>query len=469
MSQAFDVVVIGAGPGGYVAAIKAAQLGLKTALVEARGALGGTCLNVGCIPSKTLLHISHAFEESAHTFADFGVNVGKPTLDLEKTHAYKNSVISGLNGGIAMLLKKNNVAYFQGRGSFSDAHTVQVALNAGGTESLTARNVIIATGSKPAALRGVPFDGERIISSDEGIHLKQVPARLAVIGGGVIGLELGSVWRRFGSNVTVIEYADDILGAADGEVKKEARKLFEKQGLTFRTATAVTKAVNTGKAVTLTLAPREGGKEETLEADVVLAAAGRVPNTEGLNLAAAGLTADERGRIPVDGHLRTKVPHIYAIGDVTFGPMLAHKAEEDGVAAAEIIAGQHGHVDYDLVPSVVYTSPEIASVGKTEEQLKAAGVDYRKGKFPFAANSRARAIGETSGFVKVLACAKTDQILGVHIVGAQAGTIIGEAAVAMAFKAASEDIARICHSHPDLNEAFKEAAMATYGKAIHAG
>ncbi|MET0155837.1 MAG: dihydrolipoyl dehydrogenase [Rickettsiales bacterium] len=462
----YDVAVIGGGPGGYVAAIKAAQLGLKVACVEKRGSLGGTCLNVGCIPSKTLLHISHLYEQARHEFADMGIEVKKPEIDVKTLMKRKEAVVNGLESGIQGLLKKNKVDYIKGHASFVDAHTLAVQ-NDEGERRVEAKNVIIATGSKVAEMPSAPFDGKHIVSSDHAIAFSKPPKKLVVLGGGVIGLELGSVWRRLGSEVTIIEYADDILPTMDGEVSKLAKKLFEKQGITFRLAQKLTSAsVKDGK-VKIHVEPRDGGEEEKLEADALLVAVGRRPNTDGLRLENAGVAATDRGVIPTDGKLRTNVPHIYAVGDVTDGPMLAHKAEEEGVAAAEIIAGQAGCVHYDLIPGVVYTFPEIASVGKTEERLKKEGVEYNKGKFPFAANSRARTTGETDGFVKILARKDNDEILGVHIVGPQAGTLIGEACVAMAYKASSEDVARICHSHPDLNEAMKEAALATHFKAIH--
>lgn len=467
MSQQYDVAVIGGGPGGYVAAIKAAQLGLKTVCIEKRGALGGTCLNVGCIPSKTLLHISHLFEQSAHEFADLGINTPSPSVDLEKVQAKKDSVTEGLTQGIEQLFKKNKVDYVKGHAAFFSKDTLEVTLNDGGKSSISAKNIIIATGSSVSSLPGIDISGKRVISSDHAIHLKDAPKTLAVLGGGVIGCELGSVWRRFGSDVTVIEYAGAIVPTMDGEVSKEAKKLFEKQGLNIRTSTKCTSVEENEGGVKLTLEPAQGGSAETFEADMLLVCVGRKPNTEGLGLQHAGVSTTDRGVIITDDKYRTNVANIYAIGDVTDGPMLAHKAEEDGVAAVEIIAGQAGGKHYDLVPAVVYTHPEIAAIGKTEEQLKEAGVAYNKGKFPFFANSRARTMDDSAGFVKILADKKTDEILGAHIIGPQAGTLIGELSVGMAFKAASEDIARICHSHPDLNEAIKEAAMDTYGKPIH--
>jgi dihydrolipoamide dehydrogenase len=461
MGASFDVVVIGGGPGGYVAAIRAAQLGLKTACVEKRGTLGGTCLNVGCIPSKALLYSSELYHEAAHEMAAHGVEV-KPKLNLSTMMQRKSTVVETLTKGIEGLFKKNKVEYIKGAGALTGPHQVQV-----GDQVLEARHIILATGSEVMPLPGVAIDEEVILSSTGALSLKSVPEKLVVIGGGVIGLEMGSVWSRLGSQVTVVEYLDRVLPPMDGEVSKQFQRILEKQGLSFRLGTKVTKAEKGRKGVTLTLEPAAGGAAETLTADAVLVAIGRRPHTEGLGLEAVGITLDERGRIPVDAHLRTKHPHIYAIGDVIAGPMLAHKAEEDGVAAAETIAGQAGHVNWDLVPSVVYTSPEVAMVGKTEEQLKAANIAYKTGKFPFMANSRARAIGKTEGFVKILACQQTDRVLGVHIIGHDAGTLIAEAVLAMEFGGSAEDIARTCHSHPDLNEAVKEAAMAVDGRAIH--
>lgn len=467
MTEAFDLVVIGGGPGGYVAAIKAAQLGFTVANIEQRSTLGGTCLNVGCIPSKALLHSSHLYEQATQHFADHGIIAKQVSVDIAKMQKHKDDVVKNLAQGIEGLFKKNKVKRIVGKGSIVSPTSVEVTTDDGKVERITAKRILIATGSHVTPLAGVEPDGKRIITSDEAIALKTVPGKLVVIGGGVIGLELGSVWRRLGASVTVVEYLDRIFPPMDGEVSKECKKIFEKQGIQFRLATKVTGAKTHGKGVTLTLEPAAGGKAEKLEADIVLVAIGRVPNTKGLGLENVGVAVDNRGRIQVDAHFRTSVDSVFAIGDVIAGPMLAHKAEEDGVAAVEIMAGQAGHVDYNTMPSVVYTDPEVAMIGKTEEQLKEAGVAYRKGKFPFMANSRARAIGETDGFVKILADQVTDEILGVHIVGAQAGTLINELSVAMAYRASSEDIARICHSHPDLNEAVKEAALATFFKPIH--
>lgn len=461
----FDVVIIGGGPGGYIAAIKAAQLGLKVACVEKRGALGGTCLNVGCIPSKALLHSSNLYEEANHNFAKHGIKVKGLEIDIKAMQKHKDEIVSGLTKGIEGLFAKNKITYIKGAGEITAKG--EVTVKGDKKEVIKAKNIIIATGSSVTELPGVKIDGKDIISSDEAIHLKEVPKNLVVIGAGVIGLELGSVWRRLGAEVTVVEYLDKVLPPMDNEVSKEFQKILEKQGIKFKLGSKVTAAKTSAKNIELTVEPASGGAAQKITADKVLVAIGRKPYTEGLGLEKVGVKLDERGRIATDGHFKTSVDGIYAIGDVIVGPMLAHKAEEDGVALAEILAGQKGHVDYDLVPSVVYTHPEVAMIGKTEEQLKVSGIEYNKGKFPFMANSRARSVADTDGFVKILADKKTDEVLGVHIIGPQAGTIIAEAVVAMAYKASSEDIARICHSHPDLNEAVKEAALATFFKPIH--
>lgn len=463
----FDVVVIGGGPGGYVAAIKAAQLGLKVACVEKRGKLGGTCLNVGCIPSKALLNSSHLYEEAKENFGHHGIKTTGLSVDVKAMQKHKDGIVEGLTKGIEGLFAKNKITYLKGAGEIVAKGEVKVTDEKGKSETVKTKNIIIATGSEIVNLPGVEVDGKQIITSDHAIHLKEVPSKLVVIGGGVIGLELGSVWRRLGAEVTVVEYLDKILPPMDDEVSTNFKKILEKQGIIFKLGAKVTAAKAGSKGVELEIEPAKGGDKEKLKADVVLVAIGRKPYTNGLGLEKVGVKLDERGRIATDGHFKTSVDGIYAIGDVIAGPMLAHKAEEDGVALAEILAGQAGHVDYDLVPSVVYTHPEVAMIGKTEEQLKQAGIEYNKGKFPFMANSRARTVDELDGFVKILACKKTDEILGVHIIGPQAGTLIGEASVAMAYKASSEDIARICHSHPDLNEAVKEAALATFFKPIH--
>jgi dihydrolipoamide dehydrogenase len=458
----FDVIVIGSGPGGYVAAIRAAQLGLKTACVESRETLGGTCLNVGCIPSKALLHASELFEEANHgTLAKWGVKVGQVELDLEAMHGGRREAVGGLTKGIEFLFKKNKVTWLKGHARFTSKEEIDV----GGT-AYRAKSFVVATGSSVTPLPGVEIDQERIVDSTGALELAKVPGHLVVIGGGVIGLELGSVWKRLGAKVTVVEYLDQILPGMDGEVRKEANKLFKKQGFEFRLSTKVTGAQTTGEGVTLTVEPAAGGAAETIEADVVLVSIGRRPNTEGLNLEAAGIQPNKRGQIEVDHDFRTGTPGIYAIGDVTPGPMLAHKAEDEGVAVAEILAGQVGIVNHDVIPAVVYTYPEIASVGLTEEEAKARG-EVKVGKFPMMANSRAKTNRETDGFVKIVADARSDRVLGVHIIASVAGTMIAQAAQAMEFGATSEDIAYTCHAHPTHNEAVKEAAMAVTGLPIH--
>ncbi len=465
MSKEFDVVIIGGGPGGYVCAIKAAQLGLKTACVEKRGALGGTCLNVGCIPSKALLHSSYLYEEANSSFSKHGISFKSLEVDIKGMQKHKDDIVSGLTKGIEGLFAKNKVTYFKGAGEITAQG--EVTVKGDSKEVIKAKNIVIATGSSVSDLPSIKIDGKNIISSDHAIHLTKTPKSMIVIGAGVIGLELGSVWRRLGCDVTVVEYLDKVLPPMDNEVSKEFQKIMEKQGIKFKLSSKVTGVKKTDNSVEVTLEPTSGGKSEKINSEKVLVSVGRKPYTDGLGIDKIGIKLDERGRVIVDSHFQTSVPGIYAIGDVIPGPMLAHKAEEDGVALAEILAGQHGHVDYDLVPSVVYTHPEVAMVGKTEEQLKAAGIAYNKGKFPFLANSRARSVADTDGFVKILADKNTDEILGVHIIGPQAGTIIAEVTVAMAYKASSEDVARICHSHPDLNEAVKEAALATFFKPIH--
>ncbi len=459
----FDVIVIGAGPGGYVAAIRAAQLGLKTACVESRETLGGTCLNVGCIPSKALLHASELYEEAAHgTLAKWGVKTGKVELDLGVMHGARLDAIKGLTQGIAFLFKKNKVEWLKGHAKFTSKNSIDVA----GT-SYSAKNFIIATGSSVTPLPGVEIDQKRIVDSTGALELDKVPEHLVVIGGGVIGLELGSVWRRLGAKVTIVEFLDQILPGMDGDVRKEAAQIFKKQGFAIRTSTKVTGAASKGKTVTLSVEPAAGGAAETIEADAVLVSIGRRPNTDGLDLAKAGIAVNKRGQIEVDHDFRTGVPGIYAIGDVTPGPMLAHKAEDEGVAAAEIIAGQVGIVNHDVIPSVVYTFPEIAGVGLTEEDARAKGHEVKTGKFPMMANSRAKTNGEPDGFVKVIADVKSDRVLGVWIVASVAGTMIAQAAQAMEFGATSEDIAYTCHAHPTHSEAVKEAAMAVTGLPIH--
>ncbi len=459
----FDVIVIGAGPGGYVAAIRAAQLGLKTACVESRATLGGTCLNVGCIPSKALLQASEKYEEAAGHLAAYGVQVKGVALDLPGMMAHKDKTVDANVKGVEFLFKKNKVTWLKGEAAFTDARTVTVA----GTAYTATRGVVIATGSDSTPLPGVPVDEARIVTSTGALALDPVPKRMLVIGGGYIGLEMGSVWQRLGAEVTVVEFLDRILPGMDGEVSKQMQRLLGRQGMRFRLSTKVTGAKATKSGVTVTLEPAQGGEPETLKTDVVLVAIGRVPHTAGLNLEAAGVAVDGRGRIAIDDHFRTSADGVYAIGDVVAGPMLAHKAEEEGVAVAEILAGQAGHVNYDAIPGVVYTAPEVAQVGRTEEELKAAGTAYKTGRFPFTANGRARAMNATDGFVKILADAKTDRVLGVHILGAEAGTMIAECAMAMEFGASAEDIARTCHAHPTLNEAVKEAALAVDGRPIH--
>lgn len=462
MSDTFDLVVIGGGPAGYVAAIRAAQLGMKTACVEKRGTLGGTCLNVGCIPSKALLDSSERFEEAGKHAAEHGIKIGKLELDLKTMLKRKDDVVDNLCKGIEGLFKKNKVTYVKAAGEITAPDTVKA-----GKETLKTKNILIATGSEVTPLPGVEIDEKKIVSSTGALALESVPGHMVVIGGGVIGLELGSVWRRLGSKITVVEFLDRIVPGVDGEVGKQFHKILEKQGMEFKLGTKVTKAENKSKGVKLTLEPAKGGDAETLDADVVLVAIGRRPYTQGLGLESVGIKTDERGRIPINGHFQTSQKNIYAVGDVVVGPMLAHKAEEEAIAAVEIMAGQAGHVDHNTVPSVIYTWPEVASVGKSEEELKAAGVSYNAGKFPFLANSRGRAIGQTDGFVKILADAKTDRVLGVHIIGPDAGTLIAEAVTVMEFGGSAEDIARTCHAHPSLNEAVKEAALAVDKRPIH--
>ena len=458
----YDVLVIGAGPGGYVAAIRAAQLGLKTACAEARETLGGTCLNVGCIPSKALLHASELFEEakSGH-LAKFGVDFTGVSLNLGQMHAEKAKAVGELTGGIEFLFKKNKVTWLKGRAAFQGAHTVKV-----GEQTVTAKNVVIATGSVVTPLPGVEIDQKVVVDSTGALALPKVPEHLVVIGGGVIGLELGSVWRRLGAKVTVVEYVDQILPGFDGEVRKESAKLFKKQGFEFKLSTKVTGVTVEGERATVTVEPAAGGAAETIAADAVLVSIGRKPNFEGLNLEAIGLQPNARGQVETDHDFRTSVDGVWAIGDCIPGLMLAHKAEDEGVAVAENIAGQTGIVNHDVIPSVVYTMPEIAGVGLTEEAAKAKG-EVKVGKFPFAANSRAKTNRDTDGFVKVIADAKSDRVLGVWIVSSLAGTMIAQAAQAMEFGATSEDIAYTCHAHPTHSEALKEAAMAVQGKPIH--
>jgi dihydrolipoamide dehydrogenase len=465
--MAYDLIVIGTGPGGYVCAIRAAQLGMKVAVVEKRATYGGTCLNVGCIPSKALLHASEMFEEAGHSFAKMGIGVGAPKLDLPTMLKFKDEAVDGNVKGVDYLLKKNKIDAVRGTGKIVGPGKVEVKGPDGKTQTLETKSIVIATGSDAAKLRGVEIDGKRVVSSDQAIALDKVPQRLLVVGAGVIGLELGSVWRRLGAQVTVVEFLDRILPGIDIEVGRQSQRLLEKQGIKFRLGSKVTAVDSSGATLKAAIEPAKGGAAESIEADIVLVAIGRVPFTDGLGLDEAGVKKDNRGRVMVDAHYATNVPGVYAIGDVIAGPMLAHKAEEEGVAVAEILAGQAGHVNYDVIPNVVYTFPEIASVGKSEEELKEAGVAYNTGKFPFTANGRAKANQQTDGFVKILADAKTDRVLGVHIVGSDAGNMIAEAAVAMEFGASAEDIARTCHAHPTLPEAVKEAALAVAKRAIH--
>jgi dihydrolipoamide dehydrogenase len=473
MSDPYDLIVIGGGPGGYVGAIRAAQLGLKTAIVEKRGALGGTCLNVGCIPSKAMLQSSHHYEMAAHEFADHGVQVTGLKLDLKTMLARKDKVVGDLTKGIEFLMKKNKIDYIVGTAEITQPGEVSVKPSAKGSrrQKLTTKNIIVATGSEVTPLPGVTIDEKQIVSSTGALALPKVPKSMVVIGAGVIGLELGSVWRRLGAEVTVVEFLDVVLPGMDAEVSKNMARILKKQGMAFKMATKVTGAKAARGGVTLTMEPRDGlqkgAKAETLKADVVLVAIGRKPYTEGLGLEKAGVSVDERGFIPVDEDYQTNVPGIYAIGDVIGGAMLAHKAEDEGVVCAEIMAGESGHIDYGSIPGIVYTHPEVASVGKTEEQLKEAGVEYTSGKFPFSANSRARCNADAEGFVKVLAAKAGDRVLGCHIIGPAAGDLIQEVVNVMEFGGSSEDIARICHGHPGLPEAVKEAALAANGRAIH--
>ena len=465
----YDVIIIGAGPGGYVAAIRAAQLGLKVAVVEKRGALGGTCLNVGCIPSKALLNASHKFAEAEDGhLAAFGIQVGKPKLDVKKLMEAKTGIVTGLTDGIAFLFKKHKIDWVQGTATILAPGQVEVAPNGGGkAQTLACERILIATGSESTPLPGVEVDEKRIVSSTGALDLTKVPEHLIVIGGGVIGLEMGSVWKRLGAKVTVVEFLDRIVPGTDAETAKRFQRVLQKQGLEFKLGAKVTGAKAGKSGVTLTVEPVKGGEAEEMSADIVLLSIGRRPLTAGLGLEKLGVALDKRGAIVVDADFETSVKGIFAIGDVIPGPMLAHKAEEDGVVAAEIMAGQSGHVDYNLVPNIVYTWPELATVGKTEEQLKEAGIEYRKGVFPFSANSRARANLDAEGQIKILADARTDRILGAHILGPDAGTLIHEICMAMAFGGSSEDVARLCHGHPTLAEGVKEAALAVDGRPIH--
>jgi dihydrolipoamide dehydrogenase len=463
----YDLVVIGTGPGGYVCAVRAAQLGMKVAVVEKDATLGGTCLNVGCMPSKALLHASEMFEEAAHSFAKMGISVSAPKLDLPSMMKFKQQGIDGNVKGVEFLMKKNKIDVISGKGKILGTGKVEVTGSDGKMQTVETKNIVIATGSDIARLKGIEIDEKRIVSSTGALSLDKVPGKLLIIGAGVIGLELGSVWQRLGAQVTVVEFLDRILPGMDGEVAKQFQRILEKQGFAFKLGAKVTGVDTSGKTLIAKIEPAAGGKPETLDADVVLVCIGRVPYTEGLGLKEAGVAIDNRGRVQIDAHFATSVKGVYAIGDVVAGPMLAHKAEDEGVACAEILAGQAGHVNYDVIPGVVYTTPEISAVGKTEEELKQAGVAFTVGKFPFTANGRSKVNQTTEGFVKVLADAKTDRVLGVHIVGREAGEMIHEAAVLMEFGGSAEDLARTCHAHPTRSEAIKEAALAVGKRAIH--
>ncbi|KAH7104683.1 dihydrolipoyl dehydrogenase [Auriculariales sp. MPI-PUGE-AT-0066] len=463
----YDTLVIGGGPGGYVAAIKSAQLGLKTACIEKRGSLGGTCLNVGCIPSKAMLNNSHYYHEAQHGFKSRGIDA-EVSLNLPKMLEAKDNAVKGLTRGIEGLFKQNKVDYIKGAGSFLGPNRVAVQLIDGGETEIEAKHIIIATGSEVTPFPGIEIDEKRVVSSTGALDLQKVPEKMVVIGAGVIGLELGSVWARLGAEVTVVEFLGGIGGAGiDEEVAKNFQKLLTRQGLKFKLNTKVVSADTSGEKIAVKVESAKGGNEETLETDVVLVAIGRRPYTAGLNLDKVGVEVDNKGRIVVDDHFRTSAQGISCIGDATFGPMLAHKAEEEGIAVAEILKNGHGHVNYNAIPSVIYTHPEVSWVGKTEQELKAAGTEYKVGKFPFVANSRAKTNNDTDGFVKVLVEKETDKVLGVHIIGPNAGEMIGEATLAIEYNASAEDIARTTHAHPTLSEAFKEAAMAAYEKPIH--
>jgi len=466
--MAYDLIVIGTGPGGYVCAIRAAQLGLKVAVVEKMKTFGGTCLNIGCIPSKAILHASEMFEQAGHDFPAFGVVVGKPKLDMAAFMKHKDDTVTANVNGVAYLMKKNKIDTVFGTGTITAPGKVDVTGEDGKTQSLETKNIVIATGSDVATPPGVKveFDEKTIISSTGGLSLAKVPGKMIIVGAGVIGLELGSVWRRLGAEVTVVEFLDRILPGMDGEVAKQAQRLLERQGFVFKLSSKVTAIEKSKSGASITFEPVAGGEATKLDADVVLVATGRRPYTDGLGLDKVGV-ALERGRVVIDNQFRTNVAGIYAIGDVVRGPMLAHKAEDEGMATAEIIAGQHGHVNYDVIPGVVYTTPEIAGVGKTEEELKAAGIAYNVGKFPMSANGRARAMRATDGFVKILADAKTDKVLGAHIVGFAAGELIAECSVLMEFGGSSEDLARTCHAHPTISESVKEAALGVEKRSIH--
>ncbi|MGY3389058.1 dihydrolipoamide dehydrogenase [Bradyrhizobium sp. USDA 3311] len=462
----YDLVVIGTGPGGYVCAVRAAQLGMKVAVVEKNATLGGTCLNVGCMPSKALLHASEMFEEAAHSFAKMGVSVSAPKLELPAMMNFKQQGIDGNVKGVEFLMKKNKIDVLKGTGKILGTGKVEVSAD-GKSQVVETKSIVIATGSDIARLKGIEIDEKRIVSSTGALSLDKVPGKLLVVGAGVIGLELGSVWKRLGAEVVVVEFLDRIMPGMDGEIAKQFQRILEKQGFAFKLGAKVTAVDTSGKTLKATIEPADGGAAETLEADVVLVCIGRVPYTDGLGLKEAGVALDNRGRVQIDPHFATSLKGVYAIGDVVAGPMLAHKAEDEGVAVAEIIAGQAGHVNYDVIPGVVYTTPEVSSVGKTEEELKQAGVAYTVGKFPFTANGRSKVNQTTDGFVKILADAKTDRVLGVHIIGREAGEMIHEACVLMEFGGSAEDLARTCHAHPTRSEAIKEAALAVGKRAIH--
>jgi len=465
--MSYDLIVIGTGPGGYVCAIRAAQLGLKVAVVEKRATFGGTCLNIGCIPSKALLHASELFEEAGHSFASMGIEVSAPKLHLPAMMGFKDKGVDGNVKGVEFLIKKNKIDPYKGTASIPASGKVEVTAEDGTKQTLETKAIVIATGSDVARLPGIEIDEKRVVSSTGALTLDKVPAKMVVVGAGVIGLELGSVWRRLGAQVTVVEFLDRILPGMDNEVAKSFQRLLQKQGFEFKLGAKVTGVDSSGKTLKVSVEPATGGTAETLEADVVLVAIGRVAYTEGLGLEALGVEKDKRGRVVTDHYYRTNVAGVFAIGDAIAGPMLAHKAEDEGVAIAELLAGQAGHVNYDVIPAVVYTTPEVASVGKTEEELTSAGIAYKVGKFPFLANGRAKANNQTDGFVKVLADATTDRVLGVHIIGMEAGELIHECAVLMEFGGSSEDLARTCHAHPTRSEAVKEAAMAVEKRAIH--
>ncbi|MDA9528764.1 dihydrolipoyl dehydrogenase [Bradyrhizobium sp. CCBAU 25338] len=462
----YDLVVIGTGPGGYVCAVRASQLGMKVAVVEKNATLGGTCLNVGCMPSKALLHASEMFEEAGHSFAKMGVSVSSPKLDLPAMMNFKQQGIDGNVKGVEFLMKKNKIDVLKGTGKILGTGKVEVSAD-GKSQTIDTRNIVIATGSDIARLKGIEIDEKRVVSSTGALSLDKVPGKLLIVGAGVIGLELGSVWHRLGAEVVVVEFLDRILPGMDGEIAKQFQRILEKQGFAFKLGAKVTAVDTSGKTLKATIEPAAGGSAETLEADVVLVSIGRVPYTDGLGLKEAGVALDARGRVQIDPHFATSLKGVYAIGDVVAGPMLAHKAEDEGVAVAEIIAGQAGHVNYDVIPGVVYTTPEVSSVGKTEEELKQAGIGYTVGKFPFTANGRSKVNQTTDGFVKILADAKTDRVLGVHIIGREAGEMIHEACVLMEFGGSAEDLARTCHAHPTRSEAVKEAALAVGKRAIH--